>query len=363
MHQDPVSKEINNAICKGIFPGAVLLSAVGNKIIFHQAYGMANIYSRRKMQNNSIFDLASLTKPLATTLAMIKLIELKLVSLDQTLGNVLKAFRHTDKKDITIDMLLRHTSGLPAYREYYKKIIQSSHDPRLHLRQLLVKEPLDYKIGEKQEYSDLGFMILSWIIETMTGQQLDRFVSRQIYSPLKIDDLFFLKVRPAHEKENRVRKRMVATQKCPWRKKVLVGEVDDDNAWAVGGVDGHAGLFGDANAIYKLCIEILKALQGRPSIVLEHTILKAFIKRKDHHEMVAGFDTPAKKGSSSGSYFSKKSIGHLGFTGTSFWIDPETSVIIVFLTNRVHPFRENQGIKKIRPIIHDLVYTQLIENI
>ncbi len=360
MGNEAILREIENAISQGIFPGAVLLYAKNQKILIHESYGVADIFKKREMEKDSIFDLASLTKPLATTLAISKLIETDQVFLDQKIGSILKEFKTSSKADITIDMLLRHTSGFPAHKEYFKKIIKAKENPRELLRDLLVGEVLENKIGKCQVYSDLGFMVLSWIIEEISCQRLDQFVSKQIYSPLEIDDLFFLQTYPKKEKFTPYVQKIVATQQCPWRNKVLVGEVDDDNAWAAGGIEGHAGLFGNAGSIYKLCSEILNALLNKPTRVLKSDIIKSFVSRKNQQDMVAGFDTPAKVNSSSGKYFSKSSIGHLGFTGTSFWIDPETEAIIIFLTNRVHPLRSNEGIKKFRPKIHDLIYSELI---
>jgi serine-type D-Ala-D-Ala carboxypeptidase len=357
---DRIARKIEMAISQGIFPGAVLLCAKNQKILIHESYGMADIFEKREMRKDSIFDLASLTKPLATTLALSRLIETGQVFLDQKIGSIIEAFKTSPKSEITIDMLLRHTSGLPAHREYFKKIIRTDENPRQYLRDLLVREDLENKIGETQVYSDLGFMVLSWVIEKITRQRLDRFVSDQIYFPLEIEDLFFLEIDSKSEKFTHHRPKMVATQKCPWRKKVLVGEVDDDNAWAVGGIEGHAGLFGNAGSIHKLCCELLNALQNKPTRVLAPDIINSLVLKKNHHDMVAGFDTPSKDNSSSGKYFSKSSLGHLGFTGTSFWIDPEIGMIIVFLTNRVHPLRANEGIKKFRPQIHDLILSELI---
>ena len=360
MGKELISRKIENAILKGIFPGAVLLCAKNQNILIHESYGSADIFENREMKKDSVFDLASLTKPLATTLAISRLIETDQIFLDQKLGSILKKFQTSSKADITIDMLLRHTSGFPAHKEYFKKIIKAKENPRERLRDFLVGEVLENKIGKRQVYSDLGFMVLSWIIEEISCQRLDQFVSEQIYSPLEIDDLFFLKTGLKNEKFKLYRQKIVATQQCPWRNKVLVGEVDDDNAWAVGGIEGHAGLFGDAESIYKLCSEILNALLNKPTKVLKSDIIKSFAYRKNQQDMVAGFDTPSKVNSSSGKYFSKSSIGHLGFTGTSFWIDPETKVIIIFLTNRVHPLRSNEGIKTFRPKIHDLIFSELI---
>ncbi|MCP4669914.1 MAG: serine hydrolase [Desulfobacula sp.] len=360
MDKNIISNKIDEAISEGIFPGAVLLCAINQEIVIHEAYGMANIFEKRKMGKDSVFDLASLTKPFATTLALSRLLESDKISLNQKLGSIIEPFQDTDKKDITIDMLLRHTSGLPAYREFYKKIIKNNENPRDFLRSLLVNEDLENKPGRHQNYSDLGFMILSWIIEEISHQRLDHFVSQQIYSPLGISDLFFIDLNAKGAVLKKYQQKIVATQQCPWRKKILSGEVDDDNAWAVGGIDGHAGLFGNADSIHKLCCEILNALLNKPTKVLSHDIIKAFVQKRSQHDMVAGFDTPSKENSSSGTCFSKSSIGHLGFTGTSFWLDPKTSLIVIFLTNRVHPFRFNEGIKQFRSKIHDLIYAQLI---
>ncbi|MCP4760605.1 MAG: serine hydrolase [archaeon] len=360
MGKNIISNKINRAILDGIFPGAVLLCSVDQEIVINQSYGMADIFEKREMDKDYIFDLASLTKPFATTLALSSLMENDKITLNQKLGSKIKQFQHTDKTDITFDMLLRHTSGLPAHRKFYKKIIKTNENPRKYLRKLLVKEELENRPGRHQEYSDLGFMILSWVIEEISCQRLDHFVLQQIYSPLGIRDLFFIDLNAKDKLLKNYQQKIVATQQCPWRKKILSGEVADDNAWAVGGVDGHAGLFGNAGSIHRLCCEILNALHNKPTKVLNPDIIKAFIQKNNHHDMVAGFDTPSKENSSSGRYFSKSSIGHLGFTGTSFWIDPETSLIVILLTNRVHPRSFNEGIKEFRSKIHDLIYAQLI---
>jgi len=360
MDKNPISQKIEQAILQGVFPGAVLLCAIDQKIIFHESYGMADIFKKKEMRKNSIFDLASLTKPLATTLALSKLIEKGKICLNQKIGSILKEFKTCEKADITIDMLLRHTSGYPAHREYFKKMIQKNKNPRRYLRHLLVQETLETKIDACQVYSDLGFMVLSWIIEKITGQRLDQYVFEQIYSPLEIEKLFFIDLDQKDEILSQYQQKMVATQICPWREKLLKGEVDDDNAWAAGGIEGHAGLFGTAGAIYKLCHEILNALLNKPTKTVAPNIIKAFVQRKNQYDRVAGFDTPSKENSSSGHYFSSSSVGHLGFTGTSFWIDPETSLIIIFLTNRVHPLRSNESIKQFRPQIHDLIVSQLL---
>jgi CubicO group peptidase (beta-lactamase class C family) len=276
---------------------------------------------------------------------------------------------------------LRHTSGLPAHRSFYETVMVEPESERQNLmRQLVFKEPLVAEPGQKQIYSDLGYIILAWVIEKVAGCKLDKFVREEIYQPLGIKDLFFIRI----NNKNRIRfnskkyKLFVPTEICPWRKKMLRAEVHDDNAWSVGGIDGHAGLFGTASGVWEILNEIMSVLHGKESILVNRAILKGFLEKKgrvvevavqsvtnrkpeivDKFDMVAGFDTPSLKGSSAGRYFSPDSIGHLGFTGTSFWMDPLKSLIVVLLSNRVHPTRNNQKIKEFRSEKHDLIFETL----
>ncbi len=357
---DNITRKMEHAIEKEIFPGAVLLCATNQTIVYHKAFGLADMFEKKKMLKGSIFDLASLTKPLATTLAVTKMMEKDKTLLDQSIGNILKVFKNTDKAEITIEMLLRHTSGFPAHRKFFTQVKKVKKNPQSRLRQLLVNEPLVNPIGKKEVYSDLGFMVLAWIIEILTHQGLDKFVFNQVYRPLGINHLFFIPFEKRIQLIEQYAEKLVATQDCSWRKKLLFGEVDDENAWAAGGVEGHAGLFGDAISVFTLCSELMAALLNRPTKVLSSTILNRLVQKKQGNDKVAGFDTPSKVNSSSGHFFSESSIGHLGFTGTSFWMDPKTSLIVILLTNRIHPSRSNELIKNFRPQIHDLITAELL---
>lgn len=368
-----ISRMMETGVRELVFPGAVLLCARGRKILYHDAFGVADLGKQAPVKKNSIFDLASLTKPLATAMAMAELVAAGRVSLDTLLGDVIPGVRDTPKAEITISMLLRHTSGLPAHREFFlpiakekritkkqrkknqanEKVPEENYNPRQLLRNLILAEPLAAKPGDQQVYSDLGYMFLSWVIEILSKQRIDKFVQEKIYSPLGIQDLFFIdlgKDRPPIAKE-----RWVSTQTCPWRGKTLIGEVEDDNAWAAGGIEGHAGLFGDALSIHVLCCEILNAVKKKNTIVLDPIVFDSFVRKKKGQNLVAGFDTPSKFHASAGRFFSSRTLGHLGFTGTSFWIDPDSEIIAILLTNRVHPSRANQKIKKFRPQIHELM--------
>jgi CubicO group peptidase (beta-lactamase class C family) len=349
-------KEVNSlmrhAISERVFPGGVLLVSKEDSIIFFEPYGYADIFSKTIMTRDTVFDLASLTKPLATTLAVIKLIQQDKLDLEQTIGSILPQFKKTDKKQIRIKHLLYHNSGFPDYRPYYKKLCKlPSNIRKTALRDLLVKEPLLHPIGKRVLYSDLGFMILGWVVENVSEMRLDRFVDEEIYRPLGLENLFFVDLESAPRE-----RKFASTELCPWRNILLNGAVHDDNAYVVGGIEGHAGLFGTAGDVNILLTELLSVYYGCSSTCLfQKDLLHNFFERQKNTDRTLGFDTPSLRGSSSGKYFSKRSVGHLGFTGTSFWMDTDSSVIVMLLTNRVHPTRDNNKIKAFRPKLHDTI--------
>jgi CubicO group peptidase (beta-lactamase class C family) len=352
-----VRNTLQDGVSSGVFPGAVLAAAEKGRQVFLESVGFARLSPERLMTTGTVFDLASLTKPLATAVSFMVLAQMGAVALDDKLGDLVGAFRHRDKSGITVRQLLSHRSGMPAYQPYFEKLRSISPEKRIDtLREFLVAEPLAYRPGTACIYSDLGFMILQWILEDITHQGLDDFVARAVHGPLRIKDLFFRSV--GTQKDNLV---YAATEDCPWRGRILEGEVHDDNASVVGGVGGHAGLFGTAQAGLCLLQTLLDAWKGNPQAGLfQSEIVRAFFQRQPGPGSWAlGFDTPTRPDSSSGRYFADDSVGHLGFTGTSFWMDLEKEIIVVLLTNRVHPSRANNRIKQFRPMIHDAVMAAL----
>jgi len=345
-----IHRAMDRAVAESVFPGAVLAWGIGPNLLFHRAYGRTDETCGETVSPHTIFDLASLTKPLATALALAVLVQKGQISLYTSLGEILPEARGMDKSEITLDMLLRHTSGLPAHREYFKRMPSS--EPRSALRQMILAESLETAPGKKEIYSDLGYMLLAWVVEAISGRRLDHFVRDFIYAPLGLSGLFFV---PA-EAPRPDRDSVAATSHCPWRGRLIKGEVEDENAWAAGGVEGHAGLFGDGVSVYRICNEILAAVTGEETKVLDSKVIRSFVRQIPGMKRMAGFDTPSKENSSAGCFFSNRALGHLGFTGTSFWLDPETGLIVVLLTNRVHPTRENWKIRKFRPLIHDLIH-------
>jgi CubicO group peptidase (beta-lactamase class C family) len=354
---ESVDRLMKQAVAEEVFPGGVLLVAEKEEIVFFKAYGYAHLSSQTPMTKETIFDLASLTKPLSTTLAVMQLIQYDKIELEDPLSQILPEFEDTDKAGIKIKNLLYHDSGLPDYRPYYKALEGIAQDSRRSaLRKLLVQEPLVNPIGKKVIYSDLGFMILAWVVECVSDQRLDHFVADEIYQPLGLNNLFFISRNLAEPRGH-----FAATENCPWRKKILEGQVHDENAYVVGGVEGHAGLFGTADNIYRLLVELLFIYRGQRKGTLFHKdLLHRFFKRLSGTDKALGFDTPSVTGASCGRDFSQNSVGHLGYTGTSFWMDLERSVIVILLTNRVHPSRENEEIKKFRPVLHDAVSKTMV---
>ena len=347
-----VNRLMKDAVADNVFPGGVLLVSQDRNIVFFEAYGDANLFSGRKMTKETVFDLASLTKPLATTLAVMELIQHSRLTLKENLGSILPLFQNTDKEKIRIENLLYHNSGLPDYRPYYKMVKKIEPGQRKEaLREFLIKEPLIHPIGRQVVYSDLGFMVLCWVIEEKTGIRLDQFVTENIYRPLGLKTLFFLPV----DKKPPVAE-FAATEKCPWRGILLEGVVHDDNAYSVGGIEGHAGLFGTAGDVFDLLSELMAVNRGSVSTgVFDMDLTRRFLSLNKQNGRALGFDKSSSKDSSCGRYFSKRTVGHLGFTGTSFWMDLDRAIIVILFTNRIHPSRENNRIKTFRPKLHDAV--------
>lgn len=354
---DQIDNLMKQAINDNVFPGGVLLISKCGSIIFNKAYGYSNIFTRRFMTKDTIFDLASLTKPLATTLAIMKLVQQLKLDIEQNLGSILPFFKNTEKKNIKITNLLCHNSGLPDYNPYYKILCKLQFNSRSSvLKNLIINEPLIYPTGSKTLYSDIGFMILKLVVESLSKKKLDIFVSEEIYKPLGLNNLFFININSKLQKGI-----FAATELCPWRNVVLDGIVHDDNAYVMGGIDGHAGLFGTANDINILLSTLLSNLNGNSKTCLfKKKLVELFFKKYKNSDRALGFDTPSLDYSSCGKFFSKNSVGHLGFTGTSFWMDIEKSIIIILLTNRIHPTRNNIKIKLFRPEIHNTIMKNII---
>jgi CubicO group peptidase (beta-lactamase class C family) len=319
------------------------------------------------MARDTIFDLASLTKPIVTATSLMLLAAEGRVDLDDPVAKVLPPFGERGKEAVTIRSLLTHTSGLKPWRPFHEALLERERKKGERLlgtpaakeavleriyRGALVHEP-----GEAAVYGDLDFILLGAIVETVSGQSLDEFAAARIFAPLGMTDARFVRVGDgAPELSDALRRRFAATENCPWRGRVLWGEVHDPNAWAMGGVAGHAGLFATADDVMRFAQAVIDVWHGRSDVFPREWLVR-FLTRSDapaHTTWALGWDTPTPGASSAGRYFSPTSVGHLGFTGTSLWIDLEREAAVVMLTNRVHLVAKRSKFE-LRAIVHDLV--------
>jgi serine-type D-Ala-D-Ala carboxypeptidase len=368
------------ALKSGLFPGAVLTVATGGEVVFEAAWGgVTHVPWSARVSPGTVYDLASLTKPLAAALSAMALVKRGQLHLDDTLGSFISEVP-SDKIQISIRHLLGHTSGLPAHRPFYEKLIYLAPDSRpLEMKKLLLAESLVSTPGKQSVYSDLGFMLLGWIIESLAGKSLADAAQELVFGPLNVKGLRYplagtpsigqISCKPHLIKGQREDLRdgcckglVAPTEVCPFRKRVVCGEVNDLNAWVVGGVSGHAGLFGTAGSVAKLLLKLLDIYKSRDNVPnFPKGLLQEFWRIQvpgTGNTWALGFDTPSPAGSSAGSSFSPLSIGHLGFTGTSFWMDLEHEILVVLLANRTFPKADKESqakMRQFRPLLHDLV--------
>ena len=343
-----VQKLMLQGLTEGIFTAAVLLVKLRDTIIFHDPFGTLGGEGTAQVKQDTLFDLASLTKVIATTPAWLILASRDPHILDQPLTRWFSDAPE-DKAAITPRHLLAHISGLPAWRPYY--LLHAGDTPRdLFTKEKILSEPLLYQPGESTLYSDLGFILLGFILEIETGKRLEIFTSEEIFGPLgQARNLMFL---PMCDKD-----RTALT-----RKGDPPGVVNDLNARALGGVAGHAGLFGTAHGVAEVGSRILLSLKW-PDSFFDKNATRLFCTKAQFGNPCTrplGFDTPTPEGSSSGRFFSPASLGHTGFTGTSLWMDPERELIVVLLTNRVYAGESDFRIKEFRPLVHDAIVEEIM---
>jgi serine-type D-Ala-D-Ala carboxypeptidase len=345
----PAFAIVEEGIQARAFPGAAVSVTYRGKLIALAPFGRFTYdLSSPKVSTDSIFDLASLTKVVATTSMAMILYERGLLDLEAPLTGVLPEFAAADsrRQQVTFRMLLAHSSGLPAYEKLFL---------RAFTREALLREafavPLKHDPGTHAEYSDIGFILLGMALERIAGEATDAFCQREIFAPLGMANTAF---NPSVSSRDRI---VPTAEDRTFRKRAIQGEVQDENASVMGGVAGHAGLF---SAAADLAVFANAILNGGQSIFQQPTI--DVFTRREHSpagsSRALGWDTPSSP-SQAGKYFSAASYGHLGYTGTSLWIDPERQLSITFLTNRTWPDCSNQAIKEVRPRFHDAVVEAL----
>lgn len=343
---------LDQAVAAGVFPHAELLVARKGRVLGHFRAG-------RAARGAHFFDLASLTKPLVTTVLCMLAVQEGKLDLHAT---VARTFKTGTLGAVTIASLLHHTSGLIDWFDFARSPIS-----RHKILENILNDPMLRRKTGATLYSDLGFIVLGEILEKIHGRSLDKIFATRVARPLKIQaSLFFqpTKISSGMNAQKRPRlpkaaHRFFPTEICAWRGRTIQGEVMDENAWILGGVAGHAGLFGTAKAVHRLLLELRRARFGKSRLIKAETFA-AFCtpdvrRRLSERHFTLGFDTPTRPGSQSGRYFSKNSIGHLGYSGTSFWWDLEKDVWIILLSNRCMPTRENKKLSVFRPRLHDAI--------
>jgi CubicO group peptidase (beta-lactamase class C family) len=364
---------IEQGVASGAFPGAVLLVARGDEVIFHDAFGQRSLEpARTPMTRDIVFDLSSLTKALVTTTAVMLLVREGKMRLDDRVTRFIPNFGVHGKTHVEVRHLLSHCSGLPGWRPFFKDVVKAERKGttrfsglrgiRTMVFEAIHRERPEYALGAKAVYSDLGFLLLGELIELVTHQPLDRFCQERIFRPLGLRAMAFIDLdRLRAQKLTPVVDMIAPTERCPWRGKVLCGEVHDDNAYAIGGVAGHAGVFASAIDVHRIVARLEACAADRDDFV-PGAIVREFWRREGtvaDSTWGLGWDTPSASGSMAGDRASAGTVGHLGFTGTSVWLDRERGAHVVFLTNRVHPRRDNERIKAVRPVVHDAVWEAL----
>ncbi len=338
------------------FPAASIAVTHRDRLVAFQSFGHFTYeVDSPRTTSATLFDLASVTKVVATTTMAMILYERGRLELDASVSGIVPEFlANSDgepdsrRREVTFRMLLAHSSGLPAYEKLFLK----AHS-RDELLQAAFATSLSADPGTRAEYSDIGFIILGAALERIAGESLDPLCQREIFGPLSMINTSFNPPADAWEKIP------PTAHDHTFRKRIVQGEVQDENAFVLGGVAGHAGLFSTAGDLTRFAQAMLH--EGRP--ILRPETLALFTRRESAPSGTSralGWDTPSSP-SQSGKYFGPRSFGHLGYSGTSLWIDPDRQLSIIFLTNRTWPDCANQAIKQVRPKFHDAIIECLSE--
>jgi CubicO group peptidase (beta-lactamase class C family) len=343
-----VREIIAGAVATRAFPAAVAEVGTGTQMVWREAFGALTYASDSpRVTTDTLFDLASLTKVLATALCVMRAVDTGSVRLCDAVAGFLPSWSATDRRAVTVEDLLAHCAGLPAYLPLFQTLRGTK-----AIVDATVSATLAYPPRTSSVYSDLGFILLGAVLVRARGQELDTQF-RAVVQALGLGDTLLF--RPAR----RMGKAIAPTEHDPWRGRLLVGEVHDENAWALGGIAGHSGLFGTAEAVGVVARELLQILSGRRGIVSGATVLR-FVTRRTGvpgSSRALGWDTMLPT-SSCGVRMSDRAFGHTGYTGTSLWLDPEANRYAVLLTNRVHPNRSNDAITQVRQAFHDAIWTE-----
>jgi CubicO group peptidase (beta-lactamase class C family) len=342
-----VDRIVEAAIADQAFPGAVVAVGHRGELVHLAAFGRQTYaVDAPAVEIGTIFDLASLTKVVATTTAAMILVDEGKLDLDAPVARYLPAFTGPGKERVSVRHLLAHAAGIEWWAPLFREI-----EGKAAYVERIEAMPLASEPGAKEVYSDLGIILLGAVLEKVSGSPLDRFVAERVFAPLGMRETLF---RPPAE----LLPRIAPTERDEWRGRVIHGEVHDENAFAMNGVAPHAGLFSTAPDLSRFAQMMLDHGRADGHRIVERATIDLFTHRAGivpGSDRALGWDSKSAVGSTAGALFSASSFGHTGFTGTSLWIDPERELYLILLTNRVHPTRENRRIAQVRPAVADAV--------
>ena len=340
--RDTLQSILDRGVADSAFPGAI--AVIGNRTgpIATVAAGHLDWAPSPVPDDRTLWDLASLTKVVGMTSALMQLVEQGKVDLDAPAQRYLPEWQGPDKDKVTVRDLITHRSGLPAFRTYYK--LNLSPDSTLAL---FMATPLDTLPGVRMVYSDIGAILLGKIVERVSGQRLDRYLAQHVFGPLGMSETQY---RP----DSSLLSRIAPTERDPWRGRLVHGEVHDENAYALGGISGHAGLFSTAHDLSRLAQAYLNGGELDGARFAKASTIRQFTTVEDSSfsSRALGWDTPSDR-SSAGHFIRRPAFGHTGFTGTSLWIAPQHDLYVLLLTNRVNPTRARNGIGRVRVQVAD----------
>jgi CubicO group peptidase (beta-lactamase class C family) len=340
---EKIDHVIERGIKAGGYPGAAVVVGRRGAAVWEKGFGhLGWNTSDADVTANTIYDLASLTKVVGTTTAVMLLYDEEKIQLDEPVKTYLPEFSGGNKDLVTVRMLLEHRSGLPAGRDLWRM-----HGSTADARRAVIATPLAFKPGRYVEYSDLGADVLGFMVERVSGQPLDAFLEQRVFKPLGMTETMF---RPSPL----IRDQIAPTELNPPRGYPLRGEVHDENAYALGGVAGHAGIFSTAADLSVFAQMMLNGGEYQGTRLIKQSTVALFTKNTDSKGTRAlGWDTCGHQGSC-GKYLNSNAYGHTGFTGTSLWIDPDRDMFVILLTNRVHAPRAKRPSTVIGDVRADL---------
>ena len=322
-----IDRVVQRGISMGGFPGAAVIVGRRGSIVYERAFGALTwpAGSRAVSTDESIYDLASLTKVIGTTTAAMILFDEGKLDLDAKVSRYIPQFSGGLKDLVTVRHLLTHQSGLPAGRDVWRRHVSPE-----AAKQLVISTKIGFKPGTATVYSDLGADMLGWVVESAAGQPLDQFLHDRVWAPLGMHDTGF---RPADS----LRYRIAPTEMFPPRGYPLRGEVHDENAFALGGVVGHAGLFSTAGDLAIFAQMMLNRGEYNGVRIIADSTVRLFTEKQSRTRALGWEVAEGQHGA--GDYFGEHAFGHTGFTGTSIWIDPDREMFVILLTNRIHASR------------------------